>query len=55
MPPVRKDTTPAEGGKCVTTRVASGGMARVEWTGNAIAKQQDAHVEQQCARQLSQG
>lgn len=55
MPPVRKDTAPAEGGRCVTTRVASGAMARMGSTGKAIAMQQDAHVAQECAWQVSQG
>ena len=48
MPPVRKDTAPTEGGRCVTTRVASDAMAGMGSTGNAIAMQHDAHVAQEC-------
>lgn len=48
MPSVRKDTTPAEGGIRVTTRVTSEVATTTETAGKA-APQQDAHVEQGCA------
>lgn len=47
MPSVRKDTTPAEGGIRVMTRVMSEVAATTETAGKA-APQQDAHVEQGC-------
>lgn len=52
MPPVRKDTVPAEGGMCVRTRVTPNVAATRATAGKAVSKQ-DAHVEQQCALWLT--
>ena len=49
MPSVRKDTTPAEGGIRVMTRMAFKLAATIGTAGKAVPKQQDAHVEQECA------
>lgn len=49
MPSVRNDTTPAEDGMRVTTRVASRGMVTAGTAGNPVPEQQDAQVEQECA------
>jgi len=45
MPPVRKDTTPAEVARDVATRVASEGMTTAAPAGNALPAQQAAHAE----------
>lgn len=49
MPSVRKDTTPAEGGMEVVTRVAPEDTTTAETAGSPVPKQQAAHVEHECA------
>lgn len=49
MPPVRNDTTPAEDGRGIATRVASMVAATTGMAGSAVPKQQEAHVEHECA------
>ncbi|WP_156429658.1 hypothetical protein [Burkholderia sp. TSV86] len=49
MPSVRKDTTPAQGGMDVTTRVASEDMTTAGTAGNPVPKQQASHVAHECA------
>ncbi|VWC92708.1 hypothetical protein BCO18430_03356 [Burkholderia contaminans] len=48
MPSVKKDTTPADGGMEVVTRVASEEMTMAGTAGNPVPKQQAAHVEHEC-------
>lgn len=48
MPSVRKDTTPTEGGRVTIGRLTSTHTAPAGVAGNAMPKQQDAHVEQKC-------
>lgn len=49
MPSVRKDTTPAEGGVEVVTRITSEDTTTAGTAGNPVPKQQAAHVEHECA------
>lgn len=49
MPSVRNDTTPAEDGRGMATRVASVDTATTGTAGSPVPKQQEAHVEQECA------
>lgn len=49
MPPVRNDTTPAEDGSGIVTRVASMVAATTGMAGSPVPKQQEAHVEHECA------
>jgi hypothetical protein len=49
MPPVRKDTTAAEGGMRVMTCVVSKFVGTTATTGKAAPKQHEAQVEQECA------
>lgn len=55
MPPVRKDTVPAEGARRMTTRMALEAMPTVRTAAKGIPKQQpDAQIEHECPHRLSQ-